>query len=138
MKKIIVFLLCIPLLAFKLDNEVKDFVGKWTGEDNGQVGSIVFDEEGYASIEVGGEILGGKNFELNGKKGSMRYEINTKVKPIEVDFVVTIIETGEVKKMLGIAEFKDKNNMIFALGFTGVRPTEFNDNNAINLKREIK
>ena len=138
MKKIIVLFLCIPLLSFQFNKGVTDFVGKWTGEDNGQVGSIVFDEEGYASIEVGGEILGGKNFELNGKKGSMTYEINTNAKPIEVDFVIKIQETGEVKKMFGIAEFKDKNNMIFALGFTGVRPTEFNDNNAINLKRESK
>lgn len=135
MKKIVLLLFVIPLLSFKLDNGVEDFIGKWTGEDKGEVGSITFEKEGYASIEIEGLVLGGKEFEFKGRKGKMTYEVRTNVKPIEVDFIITLLDTGEQNKLLGIAEFKDKNNMLFALGFNGKRPANFNEDSTINLKK---
>ena len=37
----------------------QSLVGKWKGEDNGEVGVINFDKEGYVSFTVGGELVGG-------------------------------------------------------------------------------
>jgi hypothetical protein len=72
---------------------------------------------------------------VNGQKGQMTYEINSKIKPIQVDLIITNMETGGQKKLLCIAEFKDNNNMIFAMSVGSQRTKEFNDKNSVSLKR---
>ncbi|TJY33939.1 hypothetical protein [Pontimicrobium aquaticum] len=134
MKKLILLLLIIPLTSFNY-NQATDFVGRWTGEDKNEIGFITFDKEGYASFEFEGKIFGGKEFVINGEKGKMVYVINKKVTPIQVDFVVKKLETGEERKILCIAKFEDENNMQFAMTFDSVCPTEFNSENSITLKR---
>lgn len=140
MKKIILLLLAIPLLSLNIENDKEKFVGKWLGEDQGQIGKLTFDNEGYASFEIQGEIFGGKEFVLNGRKGKMVYEINTDTNPIEVDFIVTLLDTGDEKRLLCIANFIDPDTMQFAIDFTGdfgtKRPQEFNSENSIIMIRE--
>jgi hypothetical protein len=136
MKKIVLLLLATILMSATAKNAEPNFVGKWTGDDNKEVGFITFDKEGYASFEVKGQVLGGKEFEMNGQKGKMTYEINTKTNPIQVDFIITKLDTGEEKRMLCIAEFIDKNTMNFALNFDNIRPKDFQSKNAIVLTRE--
>jgi hypothetical protein len=136
MRKLCILFLALSFLSFIPKTETNQFVGRWTGEDNGDIGYMVFDAEGYAPFEIKGQVFGGKEFTLQGKKGSMMYEINNTTKPIEVDFIVTQLETGEQKRMLCIAKFTDANNMRFAMGFNNTRPTEFTELNAIRLKRE--
>ena len=135
MKKILLLIFILPLFSYTSDSVSEDFIGKWIGDDKGQIGVMIFDKDGYVSIEIQGEVLGGKEFERNGKKGSMTYEIRPNKDVFEVDFILTILDTNEQKKLLGIAKLKDKNNMVFAMSFKGERPTEFNENNAINLKK---
>ena len=119
-----------------LQPKTNQFIGRWTGEDKGDIGYMVFDAEGYASFEINGQVFGGKEFTIQGKKGSMMYEINNTAKPIEVDFIVTQLESGVQKRMLCIAKFTDTDNMRFAMGFNNSRPTEFTELNAIRLKRD--
>lgn len=133
MKYIITFFI-IPLLLATSTSQKEDFIGKWVGEDQGEIGYIIFDNEGYASFEIAGQIMGGKEFYMNGKKGKMTYTINTKTKPIEVDLTMTKTVSGETKKILGIAEFTSEDIMKFNISFDGKRPTQF-DTNSINLKR---
>ncbi|CAM3979089.1 hypothetical protein FLAN108750_02930 [Flavobacterium antarcticum] len=140
MKRIFILLIVLPLLSFNSDSNAVnitaiDLIGKWTGEDKGEIGFITFDKEGYASFEIQGQIIGGKEFVMNGKKGKMTYEFNLEKKPIEIDMTITKLEFNEQKKILCIAEFEDENTMIFALTFDSERPTEFNDENSIKLKR---
>jgi uncharacterized protein (TIGR03067 family) len=135
MKRIFILLIVLPLLSFNSDLNSVDLIGKWTGEDKGQIGFITFDKEGYAIFEIEGQIIGGKEFVMNGKKGKMTYELNLKKKPIEIDLTITKLESNEQKKILCIAEFVDENNMILAMTFDSERPTEFNDENSIKLKR---
>lgn len=135
MKKIVILLILLPLLSFKSDLNSFELIGKWTGEDKGKIGFITFDKEGYSTFEIEGQIIGGKEFVLNGKKGKMTYEVNSEKNPIEIDLIITKLETNEQKKILCIAEFEDENNMIFAMTFDSERPTEFNEDNSIKLQR---
>jgi hypothetical protein len=119
-----------------IGNDRAKFIGEWIGEDNKEVGYLNFDSEGYAFFKIEGEILGGKEFIFDGKKGKMTYEINSKTNPIQVDLIVTKLESGEQKKLLCIAEFIDNDTMKFALSFEEKRPTEFDSYNSIIFKRE--
>lgn len=133
MKYVFTFLI-IPLFLLNSTSQKEDFIGKWKGEDQGEIGFISFDTEGYAAFEIEGQLMGGKEFYMNGQKGKMTYTINTKTSPIEVDFILTKVITGESKKILGIAEFLDKDTMNFNMSFDATRPSEFGEN-AITLKR---
>ena len=133
MKYVFTFLI-IPLFLLNSTSQKEDFVGKWIGEDQGEIGFISFDTEGYAAFEIEGQLMGGKEFYMNGQKGKMTYTINTKTSPIEVDFILTKVITGESKNILGIAEFLDKDTMNFNMSFDATRPSEFGEN-AITLKR---
>jgi len=135
MKRILILLFVLPFLSFNSSLDSFNLIGKWTGEDKGEIGFITFDKEGYATFEIEGQVIGGKEFLMNGKKGEMTYELNLDKNPIEIDLTITKLESKEQKKILCIAEFKDENNMIFAMTFNSQRPTEFNNENSINLRR---
>lgn len=136
MKKLLILLLILPLLSFALENDNSQFIGKWIGTDKNEFGYINFDGEGYAYFEIKGQIIGGKEFTMNGKKGKMTYEINSKTDPIQIDLIVTKLETGEEHRLLCIAKFIDSDTMEFAINFENQRPTEFSSSNSITLKRE--
>ena len=127
-------LFIIPLLLLNTTTKKEDFLGKWLGEDQSEIGYIVFNSEGYASFEIEGEVIGGKEFYMNGKKGKMTYTINDKTNPIQIDFTLTKTESGESKKALAIAEFTDKNTLKFDISFDTNRPSSFSENSVI-LKR---
>ena len=133
MKHLFIFFI-VPLMLLNSTSQKEDFVGKWIGEDKGDIGYIVFDEEGYASFEIEGQIMGGKDFTMNGQKGKMTYSINDKVSPVEIDFIITKIDTEESMELLGIAEFIDKDTVNFSISYNSVRPTQFGETSII-LKR---
>ena len=133
MKHLFIFFI-VPLMLLNSTSQKEDFVGKWIGEDKGDIGYIVFDEEGYASFEIEGQIMGGKEFTMNGQKGKMTYRINDKVSPVEIDFIITKIDTEESMELLGIAEFIDKDTVNFSISYNSVRPTQFGETSII-LKR---
>mgnify|MGYP000244677585 FL=1 len=135
MKKLLLLLLIIPLTSFNSNNQTTDFVGKWLGDENGEIGYIIFDKEGYASFEIEGQVLGGKEFEMNGEKGKMTYKVNNNTDPIEVDFTLTKLETGEQKQLFCIAKFIDADSMMFAMSFDEARPSNFDGDTTIILKR---
>jgi len=124
----------IPLFLLNSTSQKETFVGKWIGEDQNEIGYLIFDSEGYAAFEINGQVMGGKEFIIKGKKGKMTYTVNYNTTPIEIDLKVTKIESGESQSILAIAEFTDKDIMNFNLSFDNVRPTEF-DKNSIILKR---
>ncbi|NRR91642.1 hypothetical protein HSX10_08720 [Winogradskyella undariae] len=124
----------IPLFLLSSTSQKETFVGKWIGEDQNEIGYLIFDNEGYAAFEINGQVMGGKKFIMKGEKGKMTYTVNYNTTPIEIDLKVTKIESGESQNILAIAEFTDKDTMNFNLSFDNVRPTEF-DKNSITLKR---
>ncbi|NQY05391.1 MAG: hypothetical protein HRT68_04075 [Flavobacteriaceae bacterium] len=136
MKKLILLLVVIPFLSFQSQTKSVDIIGKWKGVDESKnLGYIIFEEGGYASLIIDGEVMGGKEFEKDGNKGSMTYEANFDTSPVHIDLIITVVNTKVAKKALGIAMFEDQNHMRFAIGFDGKRPTEFTDKNSVHLVR---
>ncbi len=136
MKKYVVFLLIIPILAFSLKSNEIDIVGKWTGEDKGEIGTLIFDSEGYVELEIKGKKMGGKSFDFKGTEAKITYTLDTSKKPIEIDLVLRDMSNKVIRSIFLIAEFKDKNTMKLAppIGYEK-RATEFNDTNSIILNR---
>ena len=89
MKKYLVLLLLIPSLSFNLTQNKVDIVGKWTGKDINEIGSITFESNGYARIEVRGRSMGGKLFKLGDKWAEMTYKYYSDKNPKEIDIVIS-------------------------------------------------
>ncbi|WP_299337101.1 hypothetical protein [uncultured Psychroserpens sp.] len=137
MKKLVLLLCIVPLFAFHSVETEHSIIGKWKGEDKGDIGFVLFDSEGYAMFETGDQKIGGKEYNTQGKKAKMTYVLNRETKPMELDFIVTILETNQSNRILGIVEFENENKMHMAIGFGGSeRPTEFDKNNSIYFFRE--
>ena len=137
MKKILLLLIIIlSLTSFKNTSE-SDFniVGKWKGGVNNEIGYFVFLEENYAYFEVQGQIIGGKEFEIKGKKGSMKYVIDYTTNPIQFDFITTRFDTKETLELFGIIDVINKNEIKISLGFNGSRPIKFDTDDAITFIR---
>ena len=137
-KLVLLFIAIVSLSSFTADKTATtdiDIVGKWVGEENGDVGYFLFDKEGYATLEAQGQVLGGKEFMMRGQKCSMTYTVNYDATPMEIDFTVTLLETKDERKMLFIAEAIDNDTLKLASSFNDVRPTEFTETNSIMLTR---
>jgi hypothetical protein len=140
-KLVLLFIAFLSLTSFtsnKTTETTLDIVGKWIGEEKGDVGYFIFDEEGYATLETQGQVLGGKEFMMNGLKCAMTYTVNYESTPMEIDFTVTLLDTKDERKMLFIAEAIDNDTLKLASSFNDVRPTEFNEVNSIILTRVKK
>lgn len=139
MKKILLVLfITVGLFGFtNVSAQENAIVGKWKGTDQTQnVGYMIFDKEGYVSMEISGQLIGGKEFILNDSKGSMQYKTNFNVKPATLDMVLTNLNTKEEKRMLGIIEIINPNEIKIAFNFDEERPTTFQQENTLLLNRE--
>ena len=137
MKNLLVLLLITTsFYSFKtLSLDKNDLIGKWKGDDTSEIGYLSFIDEQNAIFEIGGQIYGGEAFEINGKTYNLVYTTNFSSTPAEIDFILTDLETKEVKTLLGIVKFVDKNTINFALGFQGERPQNFKGGQSIVLNR---
>lgn len=140
MKKFILLFICITTLSSFIPVEDKfDIVGEWKGEKAGSIGAFVFQEDGYALIEVEGKKMGGEKFSEDGMTGSVTYTVSYESKPIEVDIIFTITTPSQMeRKLLAIVEVIDNNTINLALNVDGkpIRPTEFTEENSIVLLRK--
>jgi len=135
-KLILLFITSLILTSFSKVSETDfNIIGKWKGEDNSEVGYISFDKEGYAYFEFNGQKIGGKEFLIEGKKGSMRYEIEFTENFINVDLIVTVIDENKTKSLLCLVEKLNDDEMRFTIGFEGERPKGFENNDAMIFKR---
>ncbi|MDZ4747897.1 MAG: hypothetical protein SH808_05375 [Saprospiraceae bacterium] len=144
MKKSIISLFSLSLFIAITppDISAQSLVGKWKGEDNGEVGVINFDKEGYVSFTVGGELVGGKNYQAEGITFDMYYETNDSVTPQTVDFIIRMDEGQiEVARMQGIYAMVDKKTLVINMKFDGTeRPAVMDDTSEdqITLKKMKK
>lgn len=116
--------------------ETPPYVGKWKGEDKGDIGYITFTKDGYALFEFDGQTMGGKSFVRDGVEASMQYEVEKKDNYYNMDIIVKKIETDETMGILqGIFKMNSETEMVLALGFDGSsRLTNF-ENNQISLRK---
>jgi uncharacterized protein (TIGR03067 family) len=137
MKKLLLLLFILPLFSFNPTTSDVDIFGRWTGEDKGDIGSLTFDKEGYAMFEFDGEVMGGREYIHSGLKAKMTYELNQETKPMEIDFIITFLESGESERLLGIIEMEGSDKLHLALGFGQTeRPDTFTDDNSIYFSRD--
>ena len=114
MKRILLLLICFTALSFTHKNiEEYNFIGKWEGIDKGITGCIIFEKDGTASIKIGDDILGGKDYYINGKKATITYSIDTTTKPIHIDFIMHSEGYEIPGKLSFIAEIIDNNSFKF-------------------------
>jgi hypothetical protein len=127
MKRIFLFpaILAIACCIISFTLPSPSLIGKWKGEDNGEVGIITFEKEGYVSFTINDEKVGGKDYESEGIVFDMFYETDETVTPHTMDFVIKMDdEDVEVARMLGIYHFVDDNTLIINMKFDGsTRPT---------------
>ena len=124
-KNLLLLLLITTLTS--LTNISTSYVGKWKGEDKGDIGFLTLDDEGYAYFDSGGQIIGGKSYNHQGVNASMRYEINENVTPYSIDFIITdLTQNVELGRLQGVVKLIEDNKLRMAIGFGGVpRPTDF-------------
>jgi hypothetical protein len=135
LKKISLFLfLLITLSSFTSSTEL--YKGTWEGEDKGDIGLFVLSDDGYATFETGGQVMGGKSYVQNGVDASMEYEVNEKVKPFTIDFIIKLNKNKkELGRMKGIIKMVNKDKMLLSVGFGGApRPENF-EKDVITLNR---
>ena len=131
----ILFLSFTLFSAFTLV-ETPAYVGKWRGQDKGDIGYVTFTDDGYAIFEFDGQIMGGKSFVRDGVEASMQYEVEKKENYYNVDIIVKKNENDETMGILqGIFKMNSETEMVLALGFDGSsRPTDF-ETNQITLRK---
>jgi hypothetical protein len=112
--------------------------GRWRSIEDPNAGFMEFDSEGYVTIEDNGQVIGGKEFEIEGNKASMSYTTNTSVTPHQIDIVLKLKLEGqemEAAKMLGVYTYdKNSQTLSMCINFEGSsRPTKIEDSDAFDL-----
>ena len=128
LKRFSLFLATMFLLSSFSGDGDPSFVGKWKGQDKGDIGFLTLDPDGYALFEFEGQTMGGKSYNHQGRKVAMTYIVDTSRNPHPIDFIITDKEQDrEIGRLKGIISMKSNNEMQMALTFGGGtgRPTDF-------------
>jgi hypothetical protein len=135
----IAFLLGISISLVSFTTPATSLVGKWKGEDDGEIGFITFDKEGYVAFITEGQTLGGKKYTMDGMVFDMYYETDDTVTPNTIDFIIKLHEGQvEVTRMTGIYKFVNNKTLLLNMNFSeGERPALFDpeDPNQITLHK---
>lgn len=117
------FLFC----SFSFDGE-PSYVGKWKGQDKGDIGFLTLSAEGYAIFEFNGQTMGGKSYNHQGVNAAMKYTVDTTSSPYKIDFIIHDNDADtELGRLKGIIEMNNSEKMKMAMTFGGGsgRPTDF-------------
>ena len=139
-KYLVLILVALAFCSFTFKDNAADFnfVGKWKSEDKTEKNSgFILEADGFAYMFKDAQKMGGKNFEVNGTKGSMKYTVDKKSNPIKLDIIIAINKPKvETKKMLMLVKIVDNNTLsIAAEGGDNERPTKFTKENTVTFKR---
>jgi hypothetical protein len=131
--------LLLFLLLTSFTDSKTSILGKWKGVDDGEVGFVTFDKDGFVTMEMDGGKMGGRKFDAGGVMASMTYEIDDNADPMTIDFVIRLLDEGlEVGRLPGIYKFVNNKTLIINMNFDGPeRPARFDpeDPNQITMSR---
>ena len=124
---------CIYVILFVLINlsyaSAQDYslVGTWQGTKDGETGKFIFDKKGFATVDQGGDIVGGKKYVVNGVPMKVVYDVNPTVDPKTIDFIISQVKDDlEITRMVGIYKFVNAKTLILNLNTTDkIRPRKF-------------
>ena len=138
LNKIMLKIFFLFVLILNLDvsaQEVElDLIGNWNLTDFwSNESKTIFTKDGYISMTINGEKIDGKNFIIrggpnDGEKGEMKYVINTKISPIQID-IIALKDNIEKGRILGIITPVNHTKILMVLSFDGKRPEAINDEN---------
>tara|TARA_R100000935_G_scaffold57076_1_gene90205 strand:+ start:64 stop:486 length:423 start_codon:yes stop_codon:yes gene_type:complete len=138
MRKIFIILLIgVFQTTFSQNETLTEFeiVGKWYSEEKSDYGYFIFQKDGSAIIETKDVTFGGENFERNGKKFTLEYNIFSDVKPIKLDIIFTELKSGGNLIWPFIIKIINEDEILLARGIDGKRPINFIDSDSVILKR---
>lgn len=135
----IVFKICLLFVVILSTNIYSqetefDLVGSWISSDFwSNESETIFTKDGYISLTINGEKVDGKNFVIHGgpndgQKGELKYEIDSKKSPIEID-IIALKDNVEKGRILGIIIPVHHTKFLMLLSFDGKRPKTMNDEN---------
>lgn len=129
-------LIFTTLVLSLIQSTNNEHIGRWEGRDKGEVGFLIFDTKGYATIQAMGKTMGGEEFLIGNNAAYMTFEIDYETTPYTVDFIIQqISDDAELARLKGIFEYLDKNTLKLALGFDGSRPSEFGEDTDVVFER---
>jgi hypothetical protein len=67
-------LILITASSFISDNT--KHIGLWKGEEDGEIGFMEFSSEGFITLIMGNDTVGGESFEVDGEILSLKYEVD--------------------------------------------------------------
>lgn len=131
--KQVFFLLFIAVLGACSGNNNRKLVGEWKGKDiKGKVNVLTFNKDNSVVWVADNRILGGESFEIEGTKGTLKYEVDYSKDPIGLDLVMQKSgEFNELARIKGIIRFISDTKMEYRLSFEG-RFTEFDSRDKDN------
>lgn len=103
-------------------------IGEWKGTDKGA--SLILDKSNHAVFVSDNQVIGGKDFQMNGFKVECKYEIDYSKNPILLDLVV--YEQGKEKgRLKGIIRFITDNKIEYRVNFTDNFDPEDKENTVV-------
>lgn len=132
-----------------------NIVGKWMDVSDGDTGIVIFDKEGFATVVINGEKMGGRSFEMEGlmtacmtyefvPAGNKTYKVNLYIKSASPDSIVLMTAPG-------LIEFITPDKIKFAVNFEheqvgkisdaqmdALRPKDFKDPDETTTMTRVK
>ncbi|MEJ6791258.1 MAG: hypothetical protein QNK89_00570 [Lacinutrix sp.] len=111
-----------------------EHVGRWKGKDKGDIGFLTLSSDGFATFEFIGQEMGGKSYDHQGVKASMKYIVDYNNSPASIYFIIIDKSTDtELGRLKGIIKMNSSDEMNMAITFGGGpgRPTDFIDDSII-------
>jgi hypothetical protein len=126
--------LFISLVGCSSNPEDK-IVGEWSGQDHGKVFKLILTKDNEAILINNNEVIGGKDFVINGVKAQMKYEINYSKDPIWLDLIAFKKDNEKEKAtMKGIIKFLTDTKIQYRVNFiaNGTRFDNFDADDKTN------
>ena len=102
-------------------------IGKWQGTEKSVYGFVILDTLGYATLGMGGDTMGGKEFLADSIPARMIYKVDYSSNPKTIDFIVEEIDdNSELGRLMGIFDLINDHQIKIRLNFdSDVRPVNF-------------
>jgi hypothetical protein len=110
------FVFCL-VLFFNCNPKHCTHLGEWKTNDKGKNWSLILSKDGTALLVLNNQVYGGQDFEMEGKKYTLSYEIDYSKTPVWLDFFVKDESTGAVEKLTAITRFITDTKMEVRFNF---------------------
>ena len=121
--------------SMSLTAQNEKLIGSWSGESKGEAGTIIFDADGFITFIIDGNSMGGKEFDVDGQKGSMSYVVDYSESPYPVEILIKI-QDMDAGKIYGFIDVLDEDTIKMATGMMNQKITAITEDNSIVLSRD--